>query len=282
MTELRIIPVEKIKRREISGLFQDYKWNYLADAVLDGYMGKAFVDNQDDPHIAVLEAPELKLHIVGGNPRHPSARKYLEGLTATKLFIFASEEWEKLMREIHKGRLVLMPRYIFNSEKLDIAHLNKLKSRLPEGYSLERMDLAIAQRLADENSEFSSDHMMNFDSPEDFIARGFGFCVLYGDEVVCAATTFTLCNQGIEIQINTRKNHRGRGLATAAAAQLLVYSLENNLDPSWDAANKMSVGLAKKLGYIPQGSYSIYIFVRSRFKAVFGKVLLKTLELLKR
>jgi RimJ/RimL family protein N-acetyltransferase len=282
MSEYKLEAVGKTKRGVLSSLFQDFKWNYLVDSVLDGYMGEVFVDNQDNPHIAVLEAPDLKLIIVGGNPGHPSARKYLEGLVATKLIIFASEEWERLMREIHKGRLVLMPRYVLSSEKLDITHLNELKSRLPEGYFLKRMDLEITQRLANENSKFSSDHMIFFESPEDFIARGFGFCALYGDEVVCAVTTFAVCNRGIEIQISTRENHRGRGLATAVAAQMLIYSLENNLDPNWDAANKMSVGLAKKLGYVPKGTYSIYIFVRSRFKAVYGKILLKTLELLKK
>jgi len=280
--EFKLVAVGKTKRGVLSKLFQDFKWNYLADSVLDGYMGEAFVDNQDNPNIAVLEAPELKLIIIGGDPGHPSARKYLESLVATKLIIFTSEEWEGLMREIHKGRLVLIPRYVLSSEKLDITHLNELVSRLPEGYSLKRMDVEIAQRLANEESEFSSDHMIFFESLEDFVARGFGFCVLYGDEVVCAATTFAVCNRGIEIQISTRENHRRKGLATVAAAQLLIHSLENDLDPNWDAANKMSVGLAKKLGYVPKGTYSIYIFVRSRFKAVYGKVLLKTLELLKK
>ena len=278
MTEIEMKAVDTEKRRGLSDLFQGYKWNYLPDAILDGYMGEAFVDDQEHPQIAVLEAPKLKLSILGGNARHPSARTYIEELPAPRIVMFAAEGWEELVREIHRGRLIRLPRYAFTSEKLDLAHLYDLKSQLPDGYRLERMNINLAQKLASERSDFAADHMLNFDSPEHFIARGFGFCVLEGDEVVSLGTTFAVCDKGIEIQIDTRKNHRGRGLATVVAAQLLIHSLENNLDPNWDAANKASVGLAKKLGYTPQGTYSMYVLVKSRFKAAFGKAILKLQE----
>lgn len=274
-------PVDTNKRSKLSDQFQGYSWNYLPDVVLDGYLGEAFVDDEDNPHIAVLEIPKLKLNILGGDARHPSAREYLEELHAPEILIFASEDWEELLWETRRGFLIRLPRYAFTSENLDLAHLYELKSRLPDGYRLEKMNIDLARKLANERSEFASEHMLNFDSPEDFIERGFGFCVLDEGEIVSVATTFAICEKGIEIQINTRKEHRGRGLATVVAAQLLIYSLENNLDPNWDAANKASVNLAKKLGYTPGGTYSMYILVRSRFKAAFGKVFLKMQEFLR-
>lgn len=274
--------VDTNRRRDLSSLFRGYEWNYLPDAILDGYMGEAFVDDEENPHIAVLEAPKLKLSIVGGDATHLSARKYIEELPPPKIMIFASEGWEELLREMHGGRLISLPRYAFTSENLDLAHLFKLQSQLPEGYRLERMGIGLAQKLASERSEFASDHMLNFDSPEDFIERGFGFCVLDEGEIVSVATTFAICDKGIEIQIDTRRNHRGRGLATVVAARLLTYSLENDLDPNWDAANEASVGLAKKLGYTPRGTYSMYVLVRSRSKAVFGKAFLAMQKLLRK
>jgi RimJ/RimL family protein N-acetyltransferase len=180
-----------------------------------------------------------------------------------------------LVQEVHAGRLIDMPRYAFTSEKLDIEHLRRLGSQIPQGYRIESMDLDLAQQLAGERSEFASDHMLNFDSPEDFIERGFGFCILDGDEIVSVATTFAICDKGIEIQINTREEHQGKRLATVVAAHLLVYSLERNLDPNWDAANESSVGLAKKLGYTPQGTYSIVLVVGSRALAVLVRFGLK-------
>ena len=171
-----------------------------------------------------------------------------------------------------------MPRYAFTSEKLDTVHLRKLRAQLPDGYRLERMDLKLARQLAAERSGFSSDHLLNFSSPQDFIERGFGFCILAGRDIVSVATTFAVCNKGIEIQINTRKKHRGKGLATVVAAQLLIHSLENNLDPNWDAENEVSAGLALKLGYTPQGTYPIYTYTGSRIMARIGQAGLKIKE----
>ncbi len=267
--------IDTDKRTRLSKLFRSYKWNYLPDAILDGYLGRALANNEDDPQVAALEASNLKLCIVGGDARHPSAREYIEQLSTPAALIFASEGWEELVRGVHAGRLIYMPRYAFTSEKLNIEHLRSLSSQIPPGYRLEPMDLDLAQQLAGERSEFASEHLLNFDSPEDFIERGFGFCILDGDEIVSVATTFAICDKGIEIQINTREKHQGKGLATAVAAHLLVYSLEHNLDPNWDAANERSVGLAKKLGYTPQGTYSIVLIVGSRAFAVLVRFGLK-------
>jgi RimJ/RimL family protein N-acetyltransferase len=267
--------IEKDKRPGLSKLFEGYEWNYLPDAILEGYLGRALADDEDDPQVAVLEASNLKLCIVGGDAGHPSAREYVEQLPTPAALIFASDGWEELVQEVHAGRLIDMPRYAFTSEKLDIEHLRRLGSQIPQGYRIESMDLDLAQQLAGERSEFASDHMLNFDSPEDFIERGFGFCILDGDEIVSVATTFAICDKGIEIQINTREEHQGKRLATVVAAHLLVYSLERNLDPNWDAANESSVGLAKKLGYTPQGTYSIVLVVGSRALAVLVRFGLK-------
>jgi len=270
--------IDKDLRIELSHLFHSYQWNYLPDAILEGHMGDAFVDDEDNPQIAELKASKIGLSVIGGDAKHPSAHKYIEQLSAPKAMIFSSEGWEGMMREIQHGRLIIMPRYAFTSEKLDIAHLHQLKSQIPDGYRLEQMEIKLAQQLASERSQFASNHMVNFDSPEDFVARGFGFCLLKNDEIVSVATTFAICSKGIEIQINTRENRRGKGLATVVAAQLLIYSLMKNLDPNWDAGNKVSVGLAKKLGYTPQGTYSVFILVNSRLKAALGNTALKITE----
>jgi hypothetical protein len=279
MSEIEMKLIDKGKRKELAKLFQEYKWNYLPDSILDGYMGEAFADDEVTPQIAVLKAPSLKLCILGGDAEGPSARKYIEFLPIPKVLIFASDGWEGLVREFHKGRMVSLPRYAFTSENLEVEYLKSLGSQIPEGYRLEQMDINLAHQLAGENSEFSSEHLLNFDSPEDFIERGFGYCILKEDEIVSVATTFAICDKGIEIQINTRENHQGKGLATVVAAQLILHSLQNNLDPNWDAANQISVGLAKKLGYTPQGTYSIFIVVKSRAKAVFGKLAFRTQEI---
>ena len=266
-------------RKNLAGLFQGYVWNYLADAILEGTMGRAIADDAEEPRVAVLQAPHLKLNIVGGDAGHPAARKYLEQLPKHSALLFGAEGWPELVIRVHGGKLIAMPRFAFTSEALDIEHLRELGSRVPDGYRPVQLDLALARRLGAEESRFAEDHMVNFDSPEDFIERGFGFCLLHGEQIASVATTFAVCSKGIEIQINTRKEHARKGLATAVAAHLAVHSLEQGLDPNWDAANDSSAGLAKKLGYTPQGTYPMYFYTGSRALAAVAKAGLKFKEM---
>ena len=275
-----MIPIDEGHRGALSKLFAAYEWNYLAQAILEGTTGRAIADSADDPHAAVLEAPSLQLSIVGGDAGHPSARQYIEQLPKRTALFFAAEGWEELVHRIHGGKLITLPRYAFTSEALDIEYLWKMRSAVPDGYRMEPMDLILAQRLGEEKSGFAEDHMRLFDSPEDFIERGYGFCLLHGDEMASVATTFAVCSKGIEIQISTRKEHRRRGLATVVAAQLIVHSLQHELDPNWDAANESSVGLATKLGYTPQGTYSMVFYTGSRMLSTVVRAGLKAKELL--
>jgi hypothetical protein len=253
-----MITINKQNRKGLSNLFKDYKWNYLPDAILEGTTGKVRVDREKDPSFAVLELPKLELYIPGGDPNHPAARDFIANLPKYSALIFASDGWEALLKENHTGRFINVPRYAFTSEALDIEHLSNLASRTPDGYQARQVDLNLAGQLAAEKGEFAEDHLRNFDSPEDFIRRGFGFCLMDGPEIASVATTFVVCSKGVEIQINTRENHQRKGLATAVAAQLMCHSLQKGLDPNWDAANQNSAQLAQKLGYTPQGTYPLW------------------------
>jgi len=275
-----LIAIDRGKREELYRLFDAYKWNYLVDAILEGTVGRALADDAGDPRAAVLEVPSLRLSIVGGDAAHPSARSYIEQIPKQTAIFFASEGWEALVQTVHGGSSIMIPRYAFTSEALDIEYVRQLGSRVPDGYQLVKMDLTLARRLDEEKSRFAEDHMRLFDSPEEFIERGFGFCLLRGAQIASVATTFVICSKGIEIQINTRKEHQRKGLATVAAAALIVHSLEQGLDPNWDAANESSVGLAAKLGYTPQGTYPMLFYTGSRVLGTVARAGLKAKELL--
>jgi hypothetical protein len=256
--------------------FSPFQWNYLPNAILEGHHGEIWVDQQDSPNLVVLILPKIKLYLLGGNPQHPAAIKYLKSLKGMTGFFVPSEAWVDLLKSLFAGRLWEMERFAFTSERLDRVHLRTLAAEIPDGYRLEKLDLSLTEQLAAEHSEFASDHLVNFDSPDDFIKRGFGWCGLQGEQIVSVATTFLICNQGIEIQINTREEHQGKGLGTAVAASLMLESLERGLNPNWDAANKKSGRLAEKLGCLPQGNYSMYLNMGSKFMvslAEFGQKL---------
>lgn len=246
-------------RRILSHLYQDYVWNELAEAVLDGSMGRAWADRAEKPRLGVLEYPLIHLYICAGDPTLPESKDFLKSLPVPSALVFISKDWEETLKQVHHKKILEHTRYAFSSEKLDKHHLQELVSQVPAGYQLEQIHLKQARALAEEKSRFSEDHFLNFDSIDQFINQGFGFCIIHSGAIVCAATTFVISKRGIEIQINTREEHRRKGLATVVAARLMLHSLQKGLEPSWDAANKTSASLAEKLGYIRQGTYTMFV-----------------------
>jgi hypothetical protein len=260
--------MEKIERGQGLGYleyFSDFKWNFLPRSILEGHHGDVWVDQDEVPNLVVLSLPKIKLLVLGGDPAHQASRRYIKSLKGMAGFFPVSEGWVELLREFYKGKLWELERYAYLSEALDPIHLRRLSTGIKGGYSLARLDLALTEKLVSERSEFTTDHLVNFDSTSDFIERGFGWCAIQEDRIVSVATTFLICSQGIEIQINTREEHQGKGLATVVAAKLMVESLERGLIPNWDAANKKSGGLAVKLGCVPQGTYTMYVNMGSKF-----------------
>ncbi|MEZ4861999.1 MAG: GNAT family N-acetyltransferase [Caldilineaceae bacterium] len=62
----------------------------------------------------------------------------------------------------------------------------------------------------------------------------------------------------LDFEIQTQLAHRRRGLAIAVAAAMILYCLDHNLTPCWDAANEMSARLAEKVGFIERTPYLAY------------------------
>ena len=97
-----------------------------------------------------------------------------------------------------------------------------------------------------------------FESGEDYEKRGIGVAVLYNGKPVSGASSYTIYNEGIEIEIDTMPEFRRKGLATACGARLILDCLDCGLYPSWDAHDLRSVALSEKLGYHMDQEYSVY------------------------
>lgn len=93
---------------------------------------------------------------------------------------------------------------------------------------------------------------------EDFCEKSFGVIISDGREIVCGATAYSYYSKGIEIQIETKENYRNKGLATIAAAQLLLECEKRGATPHWDAAHMQSAKMAMKLGFEIVCRYDAY------------------------
>ena len=75
---------------------------------------------------------------------------------------------------------------------------------------------------------------------------------------VAGAGSYCVYRGGIEIEIDTRADHRRKGLAAACGARLILECLDRGLYPSWDAIDLRSAVLAEKLGYHRGEAYVTY------------------------
>ena len=85
-----------------------------------------------------------------------------------------------------------------------------------------------------------------------------GYCILYRNVVVSAATSMAVCNGAIDIEIETTSEFRKRGLGTIVGAKLVLDCQKNGIEPKWLAANVESEKLAQKLGYVKVNTYETF------------------------
>ena len=169
-----------------------------------------------------------------------------------------TEEWEPVIEDFFQDRAVRETRYAIKKEPdvFDRRKLEHFAASLPEGYELRLVDEALVPVLLAE--EWSRDLCSAFNGPADCCKRGVGTAVLYGGVPVAGAGAYCVYRGGIEIEIDTRSDHRRKGLAAACGARLILECLDRDLYPSWDAIDLRSVALAEKLGYHRGEPYTTY------------------------
>jgi GNAT superfamily N-acetyltransferase len=126
---------------------------------------------------------------------------------------------------------------------------------LPSGFELRQLRPEGAAQFA---TDLDRALIYNFRSPEEFITRGVGMGILHQGRFVSGACSAALGGGKFEIEIQTHREYRRRGLARAVAAALILYSLEHGLEACWDAASEPSSALARQLGFHPTEKYEAY------------------------
>ncbi len=169
-----------------------------------------------------------------------------------------TEDWHPVIEAVWGTRAVPDTRYAIRKEPgiFDRQRLAALAAALPPDCTLRPMDEAMVPVLLAQG--WSRDFCSCFDGPGDFVRRGLGVAALWEGVPVAGASSYIIYEGGIEIEIDTRPDHRRRGLAAVCGAALILMCLERGLYPSWDACDLRSVALAEKLGYRRGEPYPIY------------------------
>lgn len=228
-------------------------------ACLSGEIGEVFVDDDKCPKSVMLAVNVFSYFF--GEPNAELANNIPATVRNEGGFICdPSASWVALFEQIYGDNLQVFTRYAFCHDKsgFDKDKLMQNISRISDKFAIVPINAEIYHSVMAQ--EWSVDLCSTFFSCEDYLARGRGFVALIKEtgELVCGASSFAKTPDGIEIEIDTKKEHRQKGLASACASALILDCLKDGLYPSWDAANLISASLAKKLGYTFSHEYNTY------------------------
>ena len=247
-------PLTKVNRIQLARAFRNVpRVDVSIECVIEGQMGKAYVDNIQSPSVYKIQTGPF--FYFAGDASEEGGQELLKNIQPWTLFMPSAEGWIEAGKRMYGERLIGFDRYSFSSECLSLEHLERLSIVSAFSKDLKQMDLALATQVWDQEHFID---LAEFDSPSDFVGRGIGYYVERNGKIIGAAFSSLVSSKGIEVSIFVSEDYRRQGMATALAASLLKWCLENNTDPHWDAANPESCRLAEKLGYIPKGKYQAY------------------------
>lgn len=228
---------------------------------LQGHMGRAWADDKTRPTGAMIQTGDFCF--LAGDISSKGFQELIRNipkLTGLKeaLVIPDKKETGEFLSLVHT-QVKKIERYAIhkNTSGFPIEKLKSFINALPEGYRISPLDEEWYEKLLKES--WSKDFVSNFRSQEEFLQKGIGRIVIKDDKVVSGASSYTVYDEGIEIEIITHKDYRRLGLARAAGAALVLSCIEKGLYPSWDAANMSSVRLAEQLGYKYSHTYDTFV-----------------------
>lgn len=239
---------------KIEALFGDWEDTILWSC-LQGVMGNIYTNAQMDAAMAVLGdfafcAGELCEELVRFQPEacEPEFR----------IMVPRDDRWAALIEKCYGDRAKKVVRYAMKKEKdiFDVDRLERAVSGLPGGYVLKALGEEEYELCLKDS--WSTDLVSQFPDYNTYKRLGLGVVALKNRELAAGASSYSRYREGIEIEIDTKEEHRRKGLAYACGAKLILECLEKGLYPSWDAQNLWSVGLAKKLGYHVSHTYTAY------------------------
>ena len=243
-----------MKKKRTTNVFDSWEETIIWSC-LQGIMGDVYTNDAEDAAMAILG----DFAFYAGNPSEELVRFKPENSKQNFIIMVPkNEEWGNLIEKCYCEKAKKVTRYAIKKEPdaFDKEKLEQVVLNIPDGYELkliEESEYHICQ-----NNGWSSDLVSQYKDYETYKKLGLGVAVLKDGELVAGASSYSIYDRGIEIEIDTREDHRRKGLAYVCGAKLILECLKRGFYPSWDAQNKMSVALAEKLGYHFSHEYVAY------------------------
>lgn len=236
-------------------------------SLLQGYMGRAFVDDKDYiKHTIILQGDFIFPSGVENEFDERIAHQMLQEINLLPngenvIIIPQNHAWHDFLS--HQPQVKTVKRYAFHKMRLidfDVNKLEEITKKLPDGFVYRRFDETLCKQAL--SMDWARDFCSNFESVSYYLKYGIGVAILKDDHMVCGASSYTAYKEGIEIEIVTKEDYRGMGLASCCGAKLILECIKEGKIPHWDAANQTSASIAKKLGFTYLGEYDTFVFER--------------------
>lgn len=249
--------LEQHEMRIIEPLVQNWEETFIKSC-MDGYMGQVYTVDKENPLSAHLVVGEFNL-LAGEAER--ALVEHIQATNRDKKYLIAPqhEGWHRLIEEVYGDQARKLTRNAIKKEgdQFDRELLKVYVASLPEGYELVKIEEQQYKEIGE--ISWAKDLCVNYPTYSDYKKIGLGYVVIHKGKIVAGASSYSSFKGGIEIEIDTQKEHRRKGLAIACGAKLIMDCLERGWYPSWDAATKASVALAEKLGYHFSHEYRAYL-----------------------
>lgn len=217
---------------------------------LEGHTGKVWVNNEDNPQIAIVVAVDF-CYLLGDLNECTAVVVNHEVLEKCKgkVIITNDDLWISHIKKYCPHEFKKFSRYKmkFEPDTIQREQLYDYIMALEPNYQIRRHDESIYQKAL--KDRFTADFCYCFSSAEEFLLHGIGYFILDNGEIASGISSYTYCKGSIEITVGTQMKYRRKGFALACASKLLLECLDRRIYPSWEAANLESVALAEKLGY---------------------------------
>ena len=241
-------------KENIKEIFGNWKES-LIWSCLQGVMGEIHTNTTEDAAMAILG----DFAFYAGTPSEELVRFKPESCEQDFIIMVPQNDaWAAMIEKCYGDKAKKVTRYAIKKEKdiFDISKLEQAILKLPKGYELKLLEEQEYDLCR--NNGWANDLVSQFKDYDTYRKLGLGVAVLKDGELVAGASSYSRYNEGIEIEIDTREDHRRKGLAYVCGAKLILECLKKSLYPSWDAQNKWSVALAEKLGYHFSHEYTAY------------------------
>ena len=241
-------------KENIKEIFEGWS-ETLIWSCLQGIMGEIHSNSTEDAAMAILG----DFVFFAGEPSEELVLYKPESCKQDFIIMVPQNDvWAEIIEKCYGDRAKQVTRYAIKKEPdvFDITKLEQAILDLPEGYELKLIEEQEYNMC--KSNVWSRDLVSQYKKFDTYKELGLGVVALRKGELVAGASSYSTYNEGIEIEIDTRKDHRRKGLAYACGAKLILECLKKGLYPSWDAQNKWSLSLAEKLGYHFSHEYTAY------------------------